>query len=543
MNDTTTDAGSILAPIWQRKWLILAVGVLVAVCTYAYYKGKSPTYSASTQLYLGAEAEQQGSSSGGGKTVASRSLTNDVGVLNSPIIGESVRRRLRAEGDLAAVRGKEKATASAASDFITITTKAKTAKAAVSLANTYALEFIRRDRANYRRNITEQLENATAQLHRIELPPPVTKGKAGKSTTNASTTVAAANLATKINQLESSLATFTGAQQVGKAQATALLASPKKNAIFGFVLGIVLAAIAAYALSRLDRRLRSLADIEAIFQTQILAALPAVRSPVLRPDGRRAPAKPLLEPLRRLHTTLELGDMLERRPSGGPRTILFLSAEAGDGKSTLIANLARVQSDAGARVAVVEADFRRPTQARLLDAGGRYGLADVLAGKVPLEEAMQTVGAPAHLGVSAGPGESVGGVSTVVESSGMGSVSVLVGGGAVANPPALLAGSAMGELLRSVADEFDYVLLDAPPPLEVSDAIPLMPAVDGIVMVARIGHTRDVSAKRLAQLLGRTASAPLLGAVVNCVPRRDIERYGFAWAPAEAGRRRKLIGR
>ncbi|HLL91779.1 MAG TPA: hypothetical protein VK252_02475, partial [Solirubrobacteraceae bacterium] len=123
------------------------------------------------------------------------------------------------------------------------------------------------------------------------------------------------------------------------------------------------------------------------------------------------------------------------------------------------------------------------------------------------------------------------------------SVSVLVGGGAVANPPALLAGGSMSNLLRSVADEFDYVLIDAPPPLEVSDAMPLLSAVDGIVMVARIGHTRDLAAKRLAQLLGRTASAPLIGAVVNCVPRKDIERYGFSWAPADSGARRKLIGR
>jgi Mrp family chromosome partitioning ATPase len=87
------------------------------------------------------------------------------------------------------------------------------------------------------------------------------------------------------------------------------------------------------------------------------------------------------------------------------------------------------------------------------------------------------------------------------------------------------------------------VLIDAPPPLEVSDAMPLLPAVDGVLMVARIGHTRDVSAQRLAQLLGRTASAPVLGAVVNCVPRKDIERYGFTWAPAGPGGRRKLIGR
>jgi len=52
----------------------------------------------------------------------------------------------------------------------------------------------------------------------------------------------------------------------------------------------------------MDARIRRLADVETIFQTQILAALPSVRAPVVRPDGRRLPAKSLVEPLRRLNT-------------------------------------------------------------------------------------------------------------------------------------------------------------------------------------------------------------------------------------------------
>jgi len=541
MNDNTTDAASIFAPIWKRKWLILAVALVVAVGTYVYYKHQTPVYSASTELYFGSSNEQAGASGSGsgsgGKVLTGRALTNQVGVLNSLLIGEGVRKRLRAEHNRAAAHGKEKATVNGSSAFVTITTHARTPRAAVTLADAYARAFIKRERANYIRGIQAQLANATAQLHRIELPPPSSKHK-GAKTNSTSTTLQSATLASKINQLESDLATFSGVQQVAKASAAPvpLSPAPKKNAIFGFVLGLLLASIAAYVLARLDRRVRTLGDVESIFQTSILAALPTAKSPVLRPDGRRAPAKPLLEPLRRLHTTLELG-------AGGPRTVLFLSADAGDGKSTLIANLARVQAEAGERVAVIEADFRRPTQARLLDVDGQYGLADVLTGKVPLAEAMQVVASSAHVGVGAGAAEPVGGVSTVVESSGIGSVSVLVGGGAVANPPALLAGSEMTDLLRSVAEDFDYVLIDAPPPLEVSDAMPLLPAVDGILMVARIGHTHDTSAKRLAQLLGRTASAPVLGAVVNCVPRKDIERYGFAWAPAGPGGRRKLIGR
>jgi Mrp family chromosome partitioning ATPase len=197
-----------------------------------------------------------------------------------------------------------------------------------------------------------------------------------------------------------------------------------------------------------------------------------------------------------------------------------------------------VQAEGGERVAVIEADFRRPTQAKLLDVSGSNGLAEVLTGKVELGVAMQiaTTSAPGFAGVS----PTDGAVSTAVESDRLGSVSVLLAGGSAANPPAMLASEAMAGLLRSAAEDFDYVLVDSPPLLEVSDAMPLLHLVDGLIIVARIGHTRERSAQRLTKLLERTATAQLLGAVANCVPRKDVERYGFAWVPAGGSRRRLL---
>jgi Mrp family chromosome partitioning ATPase/capsular polysaccharide biosynthesis protein len=545
MNDTTSDAANIFGALWQRKWLILAVAILVAAGTYEYYKHKSAVYKATTQLFLGGASEQAALSGTGAKApITGRALADQVGLINSSLVGRPARELLRSQQKLEAARAKALANANGTSDFITITTEAPHPEAAVALANAYAQVYITRERKDYLSSVRAQIENARAQLRRVEAPP--SGGGKRQSTTNTSTTLQAANLASKISQLEAALSTFAGVQQVSsaKAQPLPITPSPKRNGIFGFVLGLILGSIAAYALGRLDRRIRRLEDVEAIFHTSILAALPTVKSPVIRPQGERAPAKPLLEPLRRLQTALQLGDPLEpgarERP---PRVLLFLSPDAGDGRSTLIANLARVQSESGERVAVVEADFRRPTQARLMDVSGSYGLADVLAGKVPVGEAMQSAKLAPELGggQEASASEAPGGVSTVVESSRVGALSVLAGGGMVANPPALLASQPMRELLRTLTYDFDYVLIDAPPPLEVSDAMPLLSLVDGIVLVARVGHTREVFAQRLAELLGRTASAPVLGAVVNCVARRDIERFGFAFAPVR--QRRKLVGR
>ena len=79
------------------------------------------------------------------------------------------------------------------------------------------------------------------------------------------------------------------------------------------------------------------------------------------------------------------------------------------------------------------------------------------------------------------------------------------------------------------------MLIDAPPPLQVSDVMPLLRMVDGIVIVARVGHTREASAERLAQLLARTSSAPVLGVVANARLTADIKKYGFSSAYGGSG--------
>ncbi|HEY2435616.1 MAG TPA: Wzz/FepE/Etk N-terminal domain-containing protein, partial [Solirubrobacteraceae bacterium] len=477
MNNSGNDTASIFTPLWKRKWLILAVAVLVAAGTYAYYKHQKVSYKATTQLFLGggSEAAPAGGAAPTKTTLTGRALADQVGLINSSVIGKPAREGLRAEHNLAAARGKATAVASGASDFITITTEARRPKAAVDLANAYARVYIKRQRRSYLAGVTAQIATARAQLRRIEAPAPA--GKGNPKTQTSTSTIQAANLASKISQLESALSTFSGVQQVGLARPQPLpsTASPKKNAIFGFVIGLILASVAAYVLSRFDRRVRRLTDVESTFNTEVLAALPTVRSPVVRPDGQRAPAKSLLEPLRRLHTTLQLRDAREpAHAERRPRVILFLSPDAGDGRSTLIANLARVQCEAGERVAVVEADFRRPMQARLLDLSGQYGLADVLSGKITVEQAIQSAKSPAVVGAPEPSAAAPGGVSTVVESRSIGSLAALVGGGTVPNPPALLAGERMTALLRNLAEDFDYVLVDVPPPPEVSDAMPLL---------------------------------------------------------------------
>ncbi len=566
----TSDATSILLPLWRRKWLILIVGLVVGAASYFYYKHATRVYQSTTQVYLGASLEEQAPGEKTAGKSQSSTVANQVAIINSIVI-EEVRQKLN-QKDKAAIRGSTvRAKAPEKSEFIAITAEAHKATTAALLVNTVARTFIRRQHASRTRATERAIAIARRQLRRIEAtstPVVAPKTTATTTTTTGATTTTtaaaktpapvvkapstssllqAASLNSKINQLEASLA-VAGAQQIRPAKPTgAVLLSPKprKNAIFGFVVGIVLAAIAAYALGRFDRRLRSLAGIETAYSSQTLAGFPVVRRPIVRRDGVPAPSRFLIEPLRRLHTALQLGITPDPRRARPSRTVLFVSADAGDGKSTLVADLALVQRDAGQRVAVLEANFRRPAQARLLGLDASQGLAEVLTGKLTVTQAAQRVHpiSPAELaespGEAAGPGAAP--VATFVDAREAGSLFLLAGGGEVANPPALLGHPAMAELLHSVAEDFDYVLIDAPSPLEVSDVMPLLKLVDAIVIVARAGHTREMSAQRLVQLLAQSDVRPL-GIAANCLPRREMDRYGFATGDGRS-RAGKLIGR
>lgn len=549
----TTDAAAIFAPLWRRKWLILIVGIVVALASYAYYKQKPPIFRATTQVFEGARTEELAP---GEKASASRSVAlvaEEVQVIDS-IVVETVHRTLREQHKLALARSmKVHAKAPEKSEFITITSEADTAKGAALAANLTATTYIQRQSALRRRSIERAIAISRRQLRRIEAASNTkvtlksegaskSSGASGKSAApsspSSSNILEQANLSTKINQLEASLVS-PGAQQIKPARGdTALLVypKPKRDAIFGFVVGLALAAFAAYALSRLDRRLRTLEGIEDVFHSQILTALPAVARPIVHRDGQPEPSRVLLEPLRRLHGALHFGGQAE----GAPRVILFISPDAGDGKSTLVADLAMVQRDAGSRVAVVEANFRRPVQARLLGLDGSHGLADVLTGRLSAEEAMQRV-MPASGSPDTDEQESRAGAATATASR-EGSLFLLAGGVSVPNPPALLSSKAMADLINGNASEFDYVLVDAPSPLEVSDVLPLLKLVDAVVIVARVAHTREGAAQRLVQLLAQAASAPVLGVVANCVPRSGIERYGFSSSTGKL-RPARLLGR
>jgi receptor protein-tyrosine kinase len=196
------------------------------------------------------------------------------------------------------------------------------------------------------------------------------------------------------------------------------------------------------------------------------------------------------------------------------RTILITSASPQQGKTTVSANLALAIARSGATTIVLEGDLRRP---RLDDAfdtlANGVGLTSVLVGAVDVDEAIVDVAMP---------------LSSDAPSHGEreGRLSFLPSGPQPPNPSELLSSVPMTKLLDRLALEYDYVLIDSPPVLVVSDALELARHVDGVLLVVRRNHASRDEARELRALVERLG-INLLGVVFTDVAPAGIHYGGY----------------
>ena len=175
------------------------------------------------------------------------------------------------------------------------------------------------------------------------------------------------------------------------------------------------------------------------------------------------------------------------------KVFAITSSVPGEGKTTTAINLALTLALTNQRVALVECDLRRPLIAKRLGIDGAVGTTSVLIGKVAMHEALQTVGD--------------------------GKLQVLACGPIPPNPSELLQSKAMENLLTQLREEFDIVLLDAPPLLPVTDAALLAAETDGALVVVRHGKTTKDQLTHALERLEAVDAKPL-GLVFNMVPAR-----------------------
>ncbi|TFV92707.1 polysaccharide biosynthesis tyrosine autokinase [Blastococcus sp. CT_GayMR20] len=296
--------------------------------------------------------------------------------------------------------------------------------------------------------------------------------------------------------------------QAAELRPAAVSPSVTRNLALGAVLGLLIGLGLALLRSRLDNTVKSNDDVQALTGMGVIGTV--LEDPRLDEKHVVTAAdehSPTAESFRAIRTNLQFLDV-----DNPPKVIVVASSVPGEGKSTLAVNLSTALAQSGSRVVLLEADLRRPRVTRYMGLVGGAGLTNVLAGTAELHEVLQPWGD--------------------------GKLSVLAAGPMPPNPSEMLGSAHMRGVLATLREEYDFVVIDTPPLLPVTDAAVLSVAADGCVITTRYGSTRREQLEEAAAVLARI-DAKLLGVVLNRVPQAaSIARgygYGYGYG-ADPGR-------
>jgi capsular exopolysaccharide synthesis family protein len=208
-----------------------------------------------------------------------------------------------------------------------------------------------------------------------------------------------------------------------------------------------------------------------------------------------SPKSAMAEAYRTLRTNLGFASM--DQPC---RSILVSSTNPQDGKSTVISNLAVVMAQAGHKVIIIDCDLRKPMQHKIFQVENFQGFTNCIMQKLDVEEV-------AHTGL-------------------VDNLTVLTSGPIPPNPAEILSSDRTRSLWKTLTEKYDYVFIDSPPVMAVTDASILSTQVDGVILVVRSGVTRIDMARNAKEQFAK-ANARLIGVVLNQVKMDASDYYQY----------------
>ncbi|GAA3711891.1 polysaccharide biosynthesis tyrosine autokinase [Terrabacter ginsenosidimutans] len=294
--------------------------------------------------------------------------------------------------------------------------------------------------------------------------------------------------------------------------ATPVSPKPTRNLALGLMLGLLLGFGVALLRDVLDKSVKSQRDLETVTDRTILGGIAfdadaSAHPLIVQVDPRSQRA----EAFRSLRTNLQFIDV-----ANPPKSIVVTSSLPGEGKSTTTANLAISLAETGLKVVVIEGDLRRPRLLDYLGFEGSVGLTDVLVGRVEVDDVLQPFGRTGLRLLGAGP--------------------------IPPNPSELLGSANMEQLIEDLTERFDYVLIDAPPLLPVTDAAVLSTIVDGALVVVGAGVAQREHVRRALDSLD-AVNGTVLGLILNRVKAKEggagYGTYEYDYRPESERQRAK----
>lgn len=274
------------------------------------------------------------------------------------------------------------------------------------------------------------------------------------------------------------------------------------------IAGLLFGTAVAFLVERLDATARDEEDVALALGSKVLGSVPTFglgnrggpSSAVMLINDRKPRLAQARESIRRLRSSLQFA-----AASSDGQVFLMTSAFPGEGKSVVSANLAAALAQGGKKVALVNADMRRPTLELILNVPNTDGLSNFLTGRDEVMNLREVQSVRGLFFVPSGPPP--------------------------ANPGELLGSPQFERLIKDLRTHADYVLIDSPPVLSTADAVTASRYTDGVIVVVDSRRTETSDLLRVREDLDR-AGATLVGAVLNKVratggifSRRDAYAY------------------
>jgi polysaccharide biosynthesis transport protein len=304
-----------------------------------------------------------------------------------------------------------------------------------------------------------------------------------------------------------------------RSQSAPIRPKPATYMAVGMLLGIFVGFATAYTVDGFDRTVSDPQEMEEITGRPVIGVIPDFRKPgrkhraALRkgkPEGQggefapksiwmvKHPGSSAAEAFRALRTAIMLS-----RAKVWPKVILLTSCVPAEGKTTMSVNLAAAFAQHNKKVIIVEADMRRPRMMHVLDAPNDVGLSNVLTGMATWEEA-------------------------IIHAVQLPTLDILPAGPQPPNPSEILGSTAFDELLLHLRTHYDFVLIDSPPALLVTDPVLISTKVDASIWVVSAGVATRPQLTRAAQLI-ELNGMPVIGLVVNRMSSAAGHGYGYGY--------------
>ncbi len=278
-----------------------------------------------------------------------------------------------------------------------------------------------------------------------------------------------------------------------------------RTVLLGAFLGMMLGVGLTFFINYMDTSVKDADEIERLTRTKPLGQIPTLQTQGANGSSNGVgliihehPKSALAENIRAIRTALQYS-----MAGHSPKVILVTSALPGEGKTTTSSNLSISFAQNNNRVLLIDADLKRPAVHKLYDVNRREGLTEVLTGEIPIEKAIQESGIP--------------------------NLWVLPSGSRPPNPVDLLDSKEMRELLHELSQRYDRIILDTAPVLDMADTLVLVPRVDGLVLVVRLGKTPRAAVRQVCDQINAVHGRNL-GVVMNHPQRKSIGRYGYGYS-------------